>query len=394
MSITSIHEKITEEINNHHNSFLIVVNTVNKSVDLYKSILKKSKLKKYFQNSEDDSRENIFLLNSTMLSSRRKELINIVKQKSKTNERTLIISTQSIEAGVDLDFDIGFRELAPIDSILQTAGRINRNYRSENKPYKLYISEQSKDINQVYRDDLDLLIDKEKNKKNKKTKIEMKDVFELLTGISNNNDFIDKLNKTGDRAYTDLTNEIINKMKDNRGKKLEFTEYDYINIVNNLRYLTLDKKIDVISSNGFSFYIKGQIPIKGLKKEEVDTFKEILKEFKDLISSLDINFNKLINEEYIDSNLFLELYKSVISTKDYSKEEKKIQLKKLNSILNCCLISVNINKRYLNSKMQYDDIIDMYILPLSKNKEDGLYSYSKGIDKEQLKKLSKNTLIF
>ncbi len=39
----------------------------------------------------------------------------------------VIVSTQVVEAGVDLDVDIAFRDFAPLDSIIQTCGRVNRH---------------------------------------------------------------------------------------------------------------------------------------------------------------------------------------------------------------------------------------------------------------------------
>lgn len=51
--------------------------------------------------------------------------------------RVLLISTQVVEAGVDIDMDLGFKDKSIIDSEEQLAGRINRNVRKQS--CKLYV---------------------------------------------------------------------------------------------------------------------------------------------------------------------------------------------------------------------------------------------------------------
>ncbi|GJQ60176.1 MAG: hypothetical protein D8M57_14790 [Candidatus Scalindua sp. AMX11] len=70
----------------------------------------------------------IYLLNSTIIDTRKKAILEICKDE---NRKVVIVSTQSVEAGVDIDFDVGFRAYAPFDSIVQVAGRINRNSSKE-----------------------------------------------------------------------------------------------------------------------------------------------------------------------------------------------------------------------------------------------------------------------
>ncbi len=95
-------------------SVLCVVNSIKSSKLLYKLV--------------KESIESTYCLNSYMFLDDRKKIIETITDSENSSNVTqnILISTQVIEAGVDLDFDVGFREFAPISSIIQTAGRVNR----------------------------------------------------------------------------------------------------------------------------------------------------------------------------------------------------------------------------------------------------------------------------
>ena len=100
---------------NECNSMLVIVNTKAWAMQIYQSL--KDKV-------DGDA---IFHLSTGQCAKHRKDLIRQIKNRLKSNLPTLVISTQLIEAGVDISFKSVVRFLAGLDSILQASGRCNRH---------------------------------------------------------------------------------------------------------------------------------------------------------------------------------------------------------------------------------------------------------------------------
>jgi CRISPR-associated endonuclease/helicase Cas3 len=111
IEISELAQKLIDE----NQSVLCIVNTIDDSKDLFKEL------------SESLKPHEICLLNTHFTPNDRKYKIEYAKLRLKSNKRIILISTQLIEAGVDIDFPVLYRDMAIIPSIVQSAGRCNRN---------------------------------------------------------------------------------------------------------------------------------------------------------------------------------------------------------------------------------------------------------------------------
>jgi CRISPR-associated endonuclease/helicase Cas3 len=77
----------------------------------------------------DDEKEVVFHLSSSMCAQHRLEVLDRVRRLLAASCPCRLVSTQLIEAGVDVDFPAVWRAMGPLDSIVQVAGRCNREGR-------------------------------------------------------------------------------------------------------------------------------------------------------------------------------------------------------------------------------------------------------------------------
>lgn len=70
-------------------------------------------------------------LSSRMRPADRLALVNVVQELRDHGEQVAAVTTQLVEAGVDVSFEAIYRDLAPIDGIVQAAGRCNRSFEQD-----------------------------------------------------------------------------------------------------------------------------------------------------------------------------------------------------------------------------------------------------------------------
>jgi CRISPR-associated endonuclease/helicase Cas3 len=111
-------EDLSDIIRRQSKSCLVILNTIDDTKQLHNAL---SRGEDILHNDE------FVLLNSHFTPNDRERKIELCKQRLRDNKRVVLISTQLIEAGVDIDFPLLYRDMCPLPNLIQSAGRCNRN---------------------------------------------------------------------------------------------------------------------------------------------------------------------------------------------------------------------------------------------------------------------------
>jgi CRISPR-associated endonuclease/helicase Cas3 len=125
---TGLLASIQEQLSQGGNA-AILCNRVDQAIEIYQQL------------SQIYPKEELTLFHSRFPYSRREEIEEKVKQLYGKNinyrpHRSIIVATQVIEQSLDLDFDIMFSALAPIDMLIQRAGRLQRHRNAKTPPQR------------------------------------------------------------------------------------------------------------------------------------------------------------------------------------------------------------------------------------------------------------------
>lgn len=254
---------------NKEKDFLIVLNTINSSKELYEHL-----------KSFETEKTSYYYLSTNIIPKERLSRIGNIK----TNKgRKVIVSTQLIEAGVDIDVDIVYRDFSTLDSINQVAGRCNRNYRNDEmglvKVFVLMDTNSKKYYQYIY-GDKPILIDK---------------TYQVLKSFSEINEPL----------FLEITNEYYMKVKDamsnDESEKMVSYLFDlkFESLQKNFRLIKQDyEKVDVFIELDDDAKRIWQI-YQGIQKENNlferrKLFLEIKKKFYDYVISVPEKFKNQV----------------------------------------------------------------------------------------------------
>jgi len=108
-SLNQIALEMSEE-----NNCCAIVNTKKQASELYDSLI------------QICDPLDCFYITTDLCPDHRRNVLKEIKTRQSVGRKCLVVSTQCIEAGVDISFDCMYRALSPLSSIIQSAGRVNR----------------------------------------------------------------------------------------------------------------------------------------------------------------------------------------------------------------------------------------------------------------------------
>lgn len=262
------YDLIDKDIDDLFNS--IKENSKNKKI-LVEFIKKQSAYDFYDRLKEEDLEVELLTGDDNIVERQR------ILDKINTLDEIILVSTQVIEAGVDIDMDIGYKDISKLDSEEQFMGRINRSCKKSGLVYFFNIDNGSL----IYKNDLRI---------NKKFTLENDDIKEILVN----------------KNFSSYYEEIMKSLKDNFNNRLSDCNLDkfFLDNVCKLDFNNIEKRMKLIEDDNYkmSIYLSRKI--------------------------------KLANDELLDGNEIWEEYKKLLKDNSLSYSEKEFKLFNIRTKLN------------------------------------------------------------
>ncbi len=238
-----------------------------------------------FYNQIKDRYENVYELSGDDNRAYRQYVIN----KSKEDKPIIIVATQVIEAGVDIDMDLGFKDISTLDSEEQFMGRINRSCKKSNS--KVYFFNKD-DVAKIYRGDNRLGFDLTQEK------------YQIILR---------------DKNYADYYRDVLEVIQTNglRYESGTTTNIDkFSEMLYKLDYQEISKTMTLINSQNMTLYFPFKIDLEiynGVKEFEDERIKNY------------------ISDGSLDGQKVWESFKALNEIKSFS--EKKYEQSYINSLM-------------------------------------------------------------
>jgi CRISPR-associated endonuclease/helicase Cas3 len=297
----------------------------------------------------------IYVLSGTILEPQRRKIIHALKNKNNKSKNILLISTQVVEAGVDIDMDLGFKNRSIIDSEEQLAGRVNRNVNKTDCTVFLF------DL-----DDAGVIYKNDRRYKDQKIYLTDVDYFEILR--TKRFDLLyDKV-----KSYLQATNQ----EKQLRGTLSEYRD----SLIAQLNFPEIDKEFKLIDQTNTTIFVpldlKAWVLNEKNEKEQIFTEQQIR-----FLKDHGVN---MVNEHLSGEEVF-ELYKRLISEQAEDFGEKKRYLKILQSIMSMFTFSLFSQSKVVDQLISGGNFDTYGFLYLVSYKE--IYDKKTGLLDQKLKDL-------
>ncbi len=276
-------------------------NNNNEKVRVIIEFIKKKSASEFLQSLEKDERfldYQKYIISGEILETRRQQIIRNIKEN--VDNKVILVSTQVIEAGVNIDMDLGFKDTSLVDSDEQLAGRVNRNASKQNSKVYIFDFDNEKSI---YGSDLRY-----------KMKLENTDYEYILKGkdfellYKKVKDFVNKNNKDDNKVDNLL---------------------EYLEHFRKFKFMEIHQKFKLIDEANTSVFIPLDIPFAHFDNQD-----------KALLAKLNISPDEDANISGTD--VWDKYYEIIVKSKaklgDFIKN--KIELKQVNGLLSKFMFSV------------------------------------------------------